>query len=341
MKEVTGYLYSGKTSERKEVRIHFYPPDQVLIIGSENTLTYRLSEVRITSRVGNTPRFIYLPDGAKCETMDNEAIDAILSHHGRDRWQAFLHRLESKLGYVFLTFVFTVGSVWGLIEYGIPGLAKRLAHAMPASVNASFGKEGLKVLDKVLFSPSELDEKGKNHLLSVFIDMTKGIEDTYHFRLEFRKSDRIGPNAFALPSGIIVVTDELVLLAKHENELIAIIAHEIGHVMHRHALRNLLQDSAVVLLVASISGDVTSVTSLSAALPTMLMEAKYPRAFEMEADRFALQYLQKHSIPSKHFADILIRLGKETGHESETRDYLASHPSTSERIRMFQGEEQR
>ncbi len=47
----------------------------------------------------------------------------------------------------------------------------------------------------------------------------------------------VGANAFALPSGIVVMTDELVELAKTDDELVAVLAHEIGHVRGRHALR--------------------------------------------------------------------------------------------------------
>jgi Zn-dependent protease with chaperone function len=339
MREFTASFYDGKTSQRKEVQIYFDPPGQVRIIGLEEDLAYSLSELRITQRVGNTPRCIYLPDGAKCETLDNDTIDQILRLQGRSRFQAFLHKLESGLRYVLLSLVLTVVGVWGLVEYGIPALAKRAAYVLPASADTAMGREGLKILDKVFFSSSDLEDNRQNQLLSLFDDMTQELADTHNFRLEFRKSARVGPNAFALPSGIIVVTDDLVLLAKQKNELIAVLAHEIGHVIHRHSLRRLLQDSAVVLLVASVTGDVTSITALSSALPTMLMEAKYSRAFEREADQFALQYLRAHDIPPKHFANILLRLGKETGYKNETHNYLSSHPATSQRIRMFKSEE--
>ncbi len=339
MIEITASFYDGKTSQRKEVRIYFDPAGQLRITGLESDLTYTLSEIRISPRVGNTPRSIYLPGDAKCETLDNDSIDAILRLQGRGRWQAFLHKLESRLGYVLLLLVLTVVGSWGLVEYGIPALAKRAAYALPESTDAALGQDALKVLDQVLFSPSDLEEKRQRQLCTLFDDMTEGLAEAQDFRLEFRKGDRVGPNAFALPSGIIVITDDLVLLAEHQNELIAVLVHEIGHVIHRHALRMLLQNSVVVLVIASITGDVTSVTALSAAMPTILLKAKYSRAFEMEADQFALQYLRSHNIPPKYFADILLKLEKKTGYGSGRHNYLASHPATSERVKMFKAEE--
>ena len=339
MTPVTATFYDGKTSQPHEVRLHFDRTGRLRITGLNHDLTYPLSEVRITSRLGNTPRSIYLPGGAKCETLENDAIDANLQRWGRGRWEAILHTLESRLGYVLLALVLTIVGVWGLIEYGIPALAKRAAYAVPGSVDEALGREGLQVLDRVLFAPSHLDEERQAQLRSRFDDMTPGFTEGPDLRLELRKSDRVGPNAFALPSGIIVVTDELVLVAEHDNEIIAILAHEIGHISNRHALRRLLQDSAAMLLIASVTGDVTSITALSGALPTMLLEAKYSRAFESEADQFALQYLRDHDIPPKHFADILVRMEKTSGTHSSTHDYLATHPATSERVEMFQGKE--
>lgn len=339
MKQITASFYDGKTSQKKEVCIYFEGAGHLRIAGLESDLTYNLSEIRITPRVGNTPRSLYLPKGAKCETLDNDTIDAILRLHGRGRWQAFLYSLESKLGYVLLSLVLTIVGVWGLIVYGIPALAKRVAYAVPASVDVALGREGLKVLDQVLFSPSELDEKRQNQLLSRFDNMTQGLTDGHNLRLEFRNSERIGPNAFALPSGIIIVTDELVSLAEHHNELVAILAHEIGHIRHRHALRSLLQNSAAVLLISSVTGDVTSITTLSAALPTILLEAKYSRAFETEADHYALQYLRDRNVSTRHFANILVRLEKVSGTNSSTQNYLHTHPATSRRLEIIKGQE--
>lgn len=82
-------------------------------------------------------------------------------------------------------------------------------------------------------------------------------------------------------------------------------------------------------------GDITSITALSLALLTVLIEAKYSRAFETEADQYALQYLQSHGISTQHFADILMRIEKDTGDDKKVISFLSSHPTTGERIRLF------
>ncbi len=94
--------------------------------------------------------------------------------------------------------------------------------------------------------------------------------------------------------------------------------------------------SHVVSIIASVTGDVTSITALSAALSTMLLEAQYSRAFEVEADQFALQYLQDHYIPLKHFADSLVRMENASRAYVPMPNYLATHPATHQRVKLFQ-----
>jgi Zn-dependent protease with chaperone function len=336
--EFKAFYFDGKTSEKKEVQVHFYDIGELRIKGLENELSFRLKDIRITPRIANTPRSLYFPDGAKCETQDNDTIDAFLSQQKKGRWNAFQHKVESNLEYVFPALVFSVLIIWGLLYYGLPVLSKKVAFALPSSVQASLGKEGLQYMDKLLFAPSDLPEEKQEHLRLLFNNTKQGIPKEYDFLLALRKSPKLGANAFALPSGIVVVTDKLVQLAKNDNELIGIFAHEMGHVVHRHALRNLLQDSAIVLVIAGITGDISSVSSLAAGLPVILVQRKYSRSFEREADLFAMKYMKQHKIPPRHLADILLRL-QEQRKTGNGLDYLSTHPATEKRVKELKGEE--
>jgi Zn-dependent protease with chaperone function len=152
--------------------------------------------------------------------------------------------------------------------------------------------------------------------------------------LELRSGDAVGANALALPSGIIVMTDDLVELAQHDDELVAVLAHEIGHVRGRHALRQLLQTAGVSALALAVLGDVSSISGLASAIPALL-QAKHSRDFEREADVFAKQWLMKNNIAPERFDAILCRLDAAVGSavSSDVLDYMSSHPPTSERAR--------
>jgi len=71
MTTISARFYDGKTSRGTPVSIHLDPGDWLRISGLERDLIYRLSEVRITARLGDTSRSIYLPGGAVCETSEN------------------------------------------------------------------------------------------------------------------------------------------------------------------------------------------------------------------------------------------------------------------------------
>ncbi len=297
---------------------------------------YPLAEVRVTPRVGNTPRCLYLPGGAKCEVADNDLVDEVLSRYGRGRMAHLIHALESRLVFAALSAVVVVALVWGLVTYGIPALAKHAAFALPEATDVALGSGTLKSLDKLVLHPSKLDEATRQRLGRRFDAMTAELSDAHHYQLVFRSGGAVGANAFALPSGIIVMTDELVHLAKNDDELVGVLAHEIGHVVNRHTLRYVLQDSGVALVVAAIAGDLVSVSALAAALPTALVRAKYSRAFETEADDYARGYLKAHGMSPAPLADLLARMQRRSG-EGGDLGYLSSHPATAERIRRLRG----
>jgi len=224
-------------------------------------------------------------------------------------------------------------AVWFGFSYGIPALAKQVAFRLPASTERLIGADALRALDETLLGPSTLAPDRVAELQKLFSGVTVDLEGNYS--LELRAGRRLGANALALPSGIIVLTDELVKLADDDRQIVAVLAHELGHMQQRHALRSVLQNSTAAVLFAVAVGDLTSVTSLAAALPTMLLQAKYSRQFETEADEFALAYLAKKGIPPDAFASLLKRLDRGEGTTAGTAaglDYFSTHPATRDRV---------
>jgi len=131
-------------------------------------------------------------------------------------------------------------------------------------------------------------------------------------------------------------------IAANDDELIGSWPSRWGMWRHRHALRHVLQNSATGLVVAAITGDITSITSLAATLPTVLIDASYSRSFETEADDAAVAYLKRRGIPSKSYAAMLGRLEAEHRKKQEEKgmkekkslgDYFSTHPVTEERIK--------
>ncbi len=332
--QLSARYYDGRTSQACEVQLEFSPDGSLSLFGEGVSFQFAFSTLEIGARLGHTPRSIRLPNGGKCEVADNDALDSILISLGAPQRGKWLHHLESSLAYVIVAVALTGGFVWGMVEYGIPWLAERAAYAVPHSVDRQLGQGTLKVLDKSLFSATQLDEEKRTELQRRFVEITRGLEDGGSYRLEFRSSKKMGANAFALPSGIVVVTDELVRLGNSDDEVVSVLAHEVGHLEHRHSLRTVMQDSALALVIATVTGDPFSSSALAVALPTVLVHAQYSREFETEADDYAYRYLTDNGIPTQVFADMLQRLSGDR-RTSTVEAFLSSHPVTIERIERF------
>jgi Zn-dependent protease with chaperone function len=351
---ITAWYYAKGNSRRQVVELSL-DEQTIQLDGFDTPQSFALNDVRISDRLANTPRNLEFPDGSRCETLDNDIVDSWLAAQGKQSGYRLIHKLESRMGYAIIALVSTVAAVWIGITVGAPALAKIAADKLPASVETTIGNQTLATLDKIYFSPSKLDEEKQKAVSATFARINQSLQRDKPIELVFRHGDKIGANALALPSGTVVITDELVDLAKNQEELFAVLSHEAGHVMHHHSLRGWLQDSMVALIVATIASDASSLSVLAAGLPTALVNAKHSRAFETEADDFAYNKMVEQKIPLRNFANILSRLqegvpdkkaakddmkkSKKTDNNQEDSsplDFLSSHPATIERIKRFQ-----
>lgn len=341
MKSRGGY-FDGRSSLRRDVSVTL-SGDFLLVSGEGIDLRFPVREARTTSPVGSVRRAVRFPDGGICEVEDSALLEAIDLLTGKGKAVGELHRWEKSLTRAVIALLVTAAVVWGFMKFGIPRLATRAAFAIPPETEAILGRQSLSFLDKVVFVPSTLPPDRKQTLATRFAGAARTFPQVKTPRLEFRGGGAIGANALALPSGVVVITDELVMLARNDDEVVAVLAHELGHVERRHIMRHILQSSAAGLLMATLTGDILSATSLSATLPTALVEAKFSRDFEREADDAAARFLLAQHIPLRRFTDLLERL--QADHERKMRrarqdgekvtDYLSSHPPTQERVQRF------
>lgn len=327
---IAGRYFDGISSAPLEASLEFGADGRVRVHGPSEPVDASLAEVKISDRVGNIVRRITFPNGGVFETHDNEAVDRAREAAGLDRGLGIVNWLESRwqvaigsLGAVALISV-------AFVVWGVPAIANWAAGVLPASVDSAIGEGSLNVLDRVAFESSHLSGARQHTLQLRFKAMTDPLNDGHRYELALRDGGRgVGANAFALPSGIIVMTDQLVEKSKSDDELAAVLAHEIGHVRGRHALRQLLSAAGVSAIAVALLGDVSSISGILAAAPSLL-QAKNSRAFETEADNFSRQWLRANHIPESNFDAILCRIAggdKDPG----TFDFMSSHPATSQR----------
>jgi predicted Zn-dependent protease len=150
-------------------------------------------------------------------------------------------------------------------------------------------------------------------------------------------------NAFAMPGGYIGVHTGLILAAKTESELAAVLAHEISHVTQRHLARLLNKSGegqvanllalAVAILAARSSPDLAVGAMMAGQGLAVQNQLNYSRDFEREADRVGLELLERSDFDIRGMLAFFERMQKFGRlYDNNAPGYLSTHPLTTERL---------
>ncbi|WNB77357.1 M48 family metallopeptidase [Methylomonas koyamae] len=331
---VAAVYYDGRNAKAHPVTLCL-EGDKLLLQGKYVVRRDALAGLDIQPPLGSTPRVVLFADGARCEVADNRGFAELFP--AADSRVAALENSWRWSGLALLLVLATAGAgyLWGL-----PYAAQNLAERIPAELAAGLDREVLADLDGKVLQPSRLSLDRRRGLEAKFGALVLPDPAVRPAGLEFRASAELGANAFALPGGSVVVLDALVELAEDDAEIVAVLLHELGHVAGRHALRQMLQASAVGLAMAWYLGDFSN---LLAAAPALVLEAHYSREFERDADNFAAETLRANGLSAGRLADMLLKL--ETARQSRLDgkfgaglDYLSSHPNSEERIQRLRSQ---
>ncbi|CAN5507766.1 hypothetical protein BH11PSE9_BH11PSE9_14270 [soil metagenome] len=279
---------------------------------SFTALRVPLRDVLWPERTRHGPRTAHLRDGGSVQALDAAAWDAWTRAAGlgesvvvkaQQNWRA------TAMAVVLLLLIAAAGYQWG-----VPWMARAALAALPASVDRTIGDLALRSFDGQLLAPSSLPAARQAAITAAFdsaVERTHPAGDRPTYQLRFFASPKhsLGPNAFALPGGTIVVTDELVhLLAGRDDVLLGVLGHELGHVQQRHGMRLLLQ-TAVIGTAASLAwGDFSW---LLAAAPAVLGQNAYSRDFERQADGEAITLLRANGISPAVMIELFERLAEQ------------------------------
>jgi Zn-dependent protease with chaperone function len=229
--------------------------------------------------------------------------------------------------------------------WGIPWAARAAVAAIPTSVDEALGAAALEGLDERWMRPSTLPPAEQARIGAAFERALAALPaaSVPPHRLVFRKS-RIGPNAFALPGGTMVMTDQLVeLVGRDATLLTGVLGHELGHLRHRHGMTMLVQATAVGTVSSLVFGDFSG---LLAGLPVLLSQASYSRDAEREADAEAVRVLRAAALSPLAMVTFFEKVAEwrragqpDAGRDADSRSTLgiaiATHPADAERIRYF------
>jgi len=338
--EFQGRFFDGKTAQPQDVGIAVsdtgltirsndgtelavWPADKIVL-----TERPRAGEPVFIGREGTTSRLIVK------DAKVTSAINTIAPRAGRRTRIA--RRTLIRTGFWVSA---AAGAAAIIFLVLIPLLSEQLAARTPESWKRSIGDAALnEVIDILPRLPSEtgqvnycLGPEGLQVLQNLAQRLISNFQTKSEIRTHIISANLV--NAFALPGGIVVLTDGLLKSAESPEEIAGVLAHEIGHVIYAHPTQVIFRTTAVSLLISALIGDFTGGV-LIAGVTEWALNSAYSRGAEREADEFAIHLLNAVGIDGKGLARFFERLLTEYKEDTENPvlRLISSHPPTKERM---------
>jgi len=301
------------------------------------TVTYSLHELRLSPPLAKLPREITLPDGGKLIVDNVHDINRFFLNRRR---YLLLDQLErNKKAWLLALILVPLSLVW-LIKVVIPAGAKMVTPLIPQTVVEQIDKQVLTLLDKTSLDESTVAEQEQKSIQLMWQSLLTDLHyNSTDFSLNFRKSEFYGANAFALPGGTVVVTDELLTLLKQQpNALKAVLLHEMGHVIHQHGLQMIAESAGTTLLMTYFFGDLDGGAEFFTGTALTIVQNQFSQSLESEADDYALLQLKQLNLPTSSLGEALSSLSKGSKEYALFEKYFSSHPSIKQRVEKSLGQ---
>lgn len=143
-------------------------------------------------------------------------------------------------------------------------------------------------------------------------------------------------NAFALPGGQIFITLALLNKLNNEAELAGVLGHEMGHVFERHTAEQMAKTQlgqTMVVAVGAAASDHAQGATMMAALVNQMMQLRYGRQDEVEADEWGIRILEQAHYDPRAMVRVMEVLKAASRGGDSGMDIFKTHPNPNERIK--------
>jgi predicted Zn-dependent protease len=332
------FYFNGVTSKRHDVIVETAPASLRIINDDQQYLVDEWNYADLRSR--SAPEG-FLRLGRRGETVlaRLEVRDAALAAAIEERAPALDRggvadrRLRQRVVVLSLA---AIASLVLTAIFGMPVLAERITPLVPPAMERKFGEAIDKQVRPLLDTgdrgaafqcgTASGEAQGKRALDKLVRQLDTAANTPYRVRVEVVR--RRQANAFALPGGHIYVFEGLLAKSETPDELAGVIAHELGHVVHRDGTRAVLQSAGLSFLFGMMLGDFVGGGAVVIAAKTVL-SSSYSRHAEAAADRYSVELMQSIDADPKALAAILSRIASD---RDEGFELLRDHPDTKARI---------
>ena len=338
------HLYDGQSATRHPVQVVLSRERQALVItgaGHAAPLIWPLQDLRELHDHADDGQLILT---RHLETGDESLRDPARLVIEDPEMTAWLRRTRPRLARrdlragtwrrIGLRAGGALAAVLLMIFVILPALAGTLSRLIPMEKEIAFGRDVKAQIERV-FGATEAGEldcsapDGVAALDRMVARLTEGQEIGYP--LDVSVIDHEMMNAFAMPGGQIVVMRGLLEGADGPDMVAAVLAHEIGHVVHRDPTRNALRTAGSVGLLGLLFGDFSGGAAM-VFLGERMISASYSRDAEAKADAFAFDMLRSAGLPPSALGDMFERFRQKFGDDDGPGTHFASHPRLSDRI---------
>lgn len=324
MMECPGIYFDGQRAKAQDALLR-QDAEQWILGDPECTWEIAIpkSQAYWESPLGSGPRILRLDQGGE--------FHCPLADHPFYPQKNLAPWLEAKWSLSLVACLVLLGLFLSFAKWGLPWMAEKGSALIPAQIEEELGRRSLAQLDGQLMQASQASPQQKAKMEEVLQSLRK-IPQLPHYHIELRSSPLIGANAFALPGGTLVVTDQMLQEASVP-ALIGVLSHECGHLQKRHALRGILEQMGFWALLSLMAGDLGGIYHSMLTLPAALMQMSYSRDFEREADAYAVQSMKSIHVAPTELIALLQKLSP-SGEEAKIPDwakFLQSHPLSEER----------
>lgn len=308
-------------------RLEFYLDGQVI-----PSRTIRFANLLIKNVGLNSPTYLFSERTAPDEgfaSADRQLVE-LLAQMGSHNAAEALGRAKKKGNRQFILLAAFIGLglffvvVVPLIVLNLPlsWLQNLVSYEDERSLLSSFTSEEIRPAGK---------EKNPEQLTRLYEFLRERNPELNEFPATFAISNMPMANAFTLPGGDIVFTDQLLTEARSVEEVVGVLGHELGHVRKRHILRSSLKGlgvfSGVVILQVLLGSQIANIIHMGANIGTL----SYSREHEEEADRFSFEILHRAGVSPNGFVDFFKRLSEQEKGLPRALSLLSSHPLSDSR----------
>ncbi|EGC29215.1 hypothetical protein DICPUDRAFT_58938 [Dictyostelium purpureum] len=250
------------------------------------------------------------------------------------------HNLFKRLGMIFLILASATGTYLILNQDEVPITGRSRLVSYSKEEEHELGQMGYDEMTKE-YSPYFLPENNQvqnrvREIAKRIIDVT-GRRDL-QWECHVVNSETV--NACVLPNGKIFIFSGLFEICESEDELASVLSHEIGHAVARHAAERLSISKLGYLFLTLTRGLIgeTITGNLTTLFSTNLLNLRYNRIQEIEADLIGLEFMAKANYNPYAALSIQKKLQKyensikDTSTSISTLDFLSTHPAPEERI---------